>query len=54
MSQKPLRPDEKKVHIKFNVDASSREASEKLKKENFIESVKEYSKVIRKNVPNNK
>jgi hypothetical protein len=51
MSQKPSQPNEDKVYIKFNVDESSKEASEKLKTENFIESVKEDSKAIRKNVP---
>lgn len=50
MSQKPSQPNEDKVYIKFNVDESSKEASEKLKTENFIESVKEDSKAIRKNV----
>jgi hypothetical protein len=50
MSQKPSQPNEDKVYIKFNVDESSKEASEKLKTENFIESVKKDSKAIRKNV----
>jgi hypothetical protein len=50
MSQKPSQPNEDKVYIKFNVDESSKEASEKLKTENFIESVKEDSKAIRKNM----
>jgi hypothetical protein len=54
MSQKPPQPNENKVHIKFNVDESSKEASEKLKTENFIESVNEYSKTIRKNPPKKK
>jgi len=54
MSQKPSQHNENKVNIKFNFDESSREASEKLKKENFVESVREDSRAIRKNVPKKK
>lgn len=52
MSQK--KPPSPEVRIKFSVDASSKEAAEKLKPEQFIESVKKDSAVITKNVPKNK
>ncbi len=42
------------VRIKFNVDASSKEASDKLQPDRFKESVKKESIAITRNTPKSK
>ncbi|MFT5721857.1 MAG: hypothetical protein ACI9W6_002175 [Motiliproteus sp.] len=49
MSQNKTQPNPQKVRVKFNVDDSSKDAVDKFKTDNFIESVKKDSDKISKN-----
>lgn len=54
MSKQVLPPKSDEVKVKFTVDASSKDASDRLEPDNFIESVKEMSRAIVKKPPTKK